>query len=102
MPTKPLPQEILDHIVDYVAHDTPESLQNVASTSRRFLERSRRYLFRNIYFAEPLRMAPVTWKILHRNPSMFKYGRRMIIRPDLPAFRVTDAVVQDALSHSRS
>lgn len=94
-----LPQEIVEDIVDYVAEEDFDSLRVVARTSRHFLERCRRHLFRNVYIGDVLRLPPGTWKMHRLNPSLFKYGRRLVVQARLPGFDVTESVFREVLGH---
>lgn len=94
-----LPQEIVEDIVDYVAQDDFESLKAIARASRCYLERARRHLFRNVYLGDVLRLPPGTWKIFHKNPSLFKYARHLVVQARLPGFNVTESVLREVLGY---
>ena len=52
MPNPYLPQETLDHIVDFL-HDQPEALKACSLASKRWIPRTRKHLFAEIEFKSP-------------------------------------------------
>jgi len=66
MPNPYLPQETLDHIVDFL-HDKPEALKTCCLASKSWIPRTRRHLFAKIEFGSPKDLK--LWKNTFPDPS---------------------------------
>lgn len=91
------PQEIIDQIVDWAALEAPESLVSLRGTSRRFVERSRRYIYRTMQFSHPRWLSGETWRILKNNPSLMGHVQQMTTNFMLPGFEVPEDDFRKAL-----
>lgn len=72
MPTPPLPQEILDKLVDCASKDF-DTLKGLALTSPRFVDRSQSYLFRVLVIDMNIRQAKRS--ILEISPNLLRLVR---------------------------
>ena len=64
----PLPQEILDHIVDDL-HDEPTALKAFCVASKSWVSRTRRHLFAHIEFYQPGQFTLRSWMKVFPDPS---------------------------------
>lgn len=78
MPLMSLPNELLDNIVDRIAHNAPGSLKSTALISRYFLDRCRYHLFHTIRFSASESNSKLR-KMLAKNPALFCYPRTLRI-----------------------
>ncbi|KAJ3536157.1 hypothetical protein NMY22_g6162 [Coprinellus aureogranulatus] len=72
MPSSPLPQEILDYMVDIAQQDF-DSLKNLALTSRCFVKRSQAYLYRTLRIDRHI--SQTRRRILEHESRLFKLVR---------------------------